>query len=222
MTEKPKWKVVAADGYANNGMLWPRGARFESWDLPRDFVSLRPLDELAERIAAYSERVGLHHLARPVRAVDGFLPAMLRVGNQWTGPYCAEVEGMPRYDDDARPWLGWPSKYDKPSNAAAARVLAYWLGHRRHPDLEEHGCWNVVTNALHLPWLRVIAAPERVPLDGREGNARLIVDRPGSGYGQPLDGRADSPMVPYPSMTEQPRIRTRTHGEATAARRGEA
>jgi hypothetical protein len=88
---------VAPDGYVFNGMLWPHAARFEAWDLPRDFVSLRPLNELAEKIADYSQRVTLHHLARPVRAVDGFLPAM-------SPTICSGVPGngrrSPRVRDD--------------------------------------------------------------------------------------------------------------------------
>jgi hypothetical protein len=188
--------------------------------LPRDFVSLRPLNELAERIAAYSERVGLHHLARPVRAVDSFLPAMLRVGSsRWTGPYCAEAEGMPRYDD-GKLWLGWPSRYDKPSNAAAERVLDYWLANRRRPDIAEHGCWNVLTSSLWLPKLRPLERPEQIPVDGR-GDVVVMVDKPGSGYA-PLDGRADSPLVPVSPLAEQPRIRARRNAEVNAVRRGEA
>ena len=220
MSEKPLWKVVA-ETYVTNGVPYPRGSRFESWRLPSDFVSLRPLNSLAERIAEYNEAVGLHHPQRPKEAEKGFLPAMLKMGTAWSGPYCDATADMPRYNGESEPWLAWPTKYDRPSNQAAEQVMAYWLANRRHPDIAEHGPWNALTDALHLPPLRALEQPERVPLDGREGGERLIVDRPGSGYG-PLDGREGAPMVPRSPAPEPPRIRQRRYSEANATRRGEA
>jgi hypothetical protein len=219
MSERPLWKV-AAENYVNNGVPYPRGSRFESWRLPKDFVSLLPRNELAERIADYSQRVGLHHPCRPVEAEKSFLPAMLRVGsNQWTGPYCAATADMPRYDD-GKLWLGWPrSKYERPMNEAAELVMDYWLANRRHPDIAEHGCWNILTSSLWLPELRTLEQPEQVPLDGRSDQV-VMVDKPSSYI--PLHGGVDAPMVPRSPIPEQPRIRVRRNAEVNAARRGEA
>jgi hypothetical protein len=216
MSERPLWKV-AAENYVNNGVPYPRGSRFESWRLPKDFVSLLPRNELAERIADYSQRVGLHHPCRPVEAEKGFLPAMLKMGTAWSGPFCEPTADMPRFDDSV--WLGWPSKYARPSNEAAERVMDYWLANRRHPDLAEHGPWNVLTNALHLPPLRALERPEQMPLDGRSDQV-VMVDKP-SGY-VPLHSGPDAPMVPRSPIPEQPRIRARRNAQVNAVRRGEA
>jgi hypothetical protein len=213
------WRCTR-DNSIVSGRPYCEGQLVRTWDLPSDFVTLTPVNATAKIIAGYNRRVFSHPL-KPKSAMTtrgAFLPAVLLFGNSSTGCLVegGEHDDMPRFEHSGTV-LTWPGAYivknDRPANEAGALLLNYWLENKhRRAELDNHSCWNALTDELWLPPLSTRERPEETQ------PAFFGAPRPGAYV--PLDARADAAMVPA-AAPSSPIIRTRKIAETHAVQRGE-
>jgi len=187
--ERPRYRVVKAEGVYANGQVYPKGAeiQFDGWPRQSD---LEPLNLPAQRIARYHRKRhaawgGLPPTPWSAADKDFWLPGLpLQIAGCEPAGFVRDdqvdpsLPAMPEYEltllrwiakqqfqaGERVRWIGWPEDDMTAVNEPARQVAAYFAEHRDHPNLEVRGPW-CRFRGLRLPKLEP-RKPSRSPQSG--------------------------------------------------------